>query len=50
MAFTIADSCVPLINNNVIKNNTNNAGALIIPWCSTPAESVKLSNGEWHHS
>ncbi len=40
----------PFINNNVSNNKIINAGAFIMPLCKTPAVSVKLSNGEWHHS
>ena len=31
IAFTIADSCVPLINNKVNNNKITNAGAFIMP-------------------
>ena len=50
IAFTIADSCVPLINNKVNSNKIIKAGAFIIPVCDFPSASVMLSKGEWHHS
>ena len=48
--FTNALSWLPLISKRVMSNKIIKAGAFIIPECSTPAESVKLSNGEWLHS
>ena len=50
IAFTIADSCVPLISNKVSRSRITSAGAFMTPWCNTPAVSVTLSKGEWLHS
>jgi len=39
-AFTKALSCVPLMSNKVRSSRMNRAGAFIMPWWATPAESV----------